>query len=252
MGLLNDGLQRRAARALDRQLDYQRRKAAKITGHEHQLIAGMINHSREVRQKLENIHFISLESRVLEVGCGAHGLIFFFGAKNGVGVDPLADHYAKLFPMWQGRARILVARGERLPFDDGSYDIVLCDNVVDHAENPRKIIEEITRVLAPGGLLYFTVNVHHYFYHAAASFHAMWRACGIPLEITPFADHTVHLTIDAARHLFAALPLRIVNETNNILEVKRCAPTRSIRHVGDLPKHLFFKNAQYEVIAVRE
>jgi ubiquinone/menaquinone biosynthesis C-methylase UbiE len=157
-----------------------------------------------------------------------------------------------LFPAWQGRVRTIAARGERLPFDDGSYDIVLCDKVVDHAEDPRRIVEEIARVLAPGGMLYLEVNVHHSFYHVAASLHAGWRTLGIPFEITPFADHTVHLTIEAARRLFAGLSLHILMEFDNIQEVKRQFPTVPIRHMGDRLKRLFFKNACYEVIAVKE
>lgn len=249
--MLKNGLRRRAERALARQLEYQRLKAERVKGAEQEVVAKMIVHSREVRQKLEAVRRIRDNARVLEVGCGAHGLIFYFGCKDGVGVDPLADHYAELFPRWQGRAGTIAAPGENLPFEDGSFDIVLCDNVVDHAENPRRILEEIARVLAPGGLLYFEVNVHHPFYHAAASLHAGWRALGIAFEITPFADHTVHLTLDAARALFRGLPLHLAAETDDVEEVKRNAPTGP-RHAGDRLKRLFFKNARYEVIAVRE
>jgi SAM-dependent methyltransferase len=252
MGLLNSGLQRRAARALDRQLDYQRRKADRLEGREQHVIADMIDHSREVRQKLEALAPIPADARVLEVGSGAHGLIFYFGTEHGVGVDPLADHYAKLFPAWQSRARTIAAPGEHLPFGDASFDIVLCDNVVDHAESPRRILEEIARVLAPGGRLYFEVNVHHPLYHMAATAHAGWRAIGVPFEITPFADHTVHFTIGAARRLFDGLPFRIVSESDNIEAVKRQSHETRIRHAGDRLKRFFFKNAQYEAIAVRE
>jgi SAM-dependent methyltransferase len=244
-------VQRRAERALDRQLEYQRQKARRLKGNEQETVASMIAHSRQVREMLEAVQPIAADARVLEVGCGAHGLIFFFGAKDGVGVDPLADHYAQLFPAWQGRARTYAAPGEKLPFDDASFDVVLCDNVVDHAENPRRIVEEIARVLAPGGILYFEVNIHHPFYHLAATVHAGWRALGIPFEITPFADHTVHLTIDAARALFDGLPFRMVRETNDIDEVKRGGSKLRIRHAGDRLKRLFFKNARYEVIAIR-
>lgn len=252
MGLRTSGLKRRAERALGRQLDYQRRKAERVKGHEQELIADMMAHSGEVRRKLEARGPIASDSRVLEVGCGAHGLIFYFGTENPVGVDPLADHYAELFPAWQSRARTVAAPGEQLPFQDGSFDIVLCDNVVDHAEGPRRIVEEIARVLRPGGTLYFEVNVHHPLYHAAASTHAAWRALGIPFEITPFADHTVHFTVAAARRLFDGLPLRIVSESDNVEEVKQRSHQLPVRHAGDRLKRFFFKNAQYEAIAVRE
>jgi SAM-dependent methyltransferase len=252
MGLQMSGQKRRAERALKRQLDYQRRKAEQVKGHEQHLIAAMMAHSREVREKLEAVRPISPEAGVLEVGCGAHGLIFYFGTRNGVGVDPLADHYSELFSAWQSRARTVAAAGENLPFEDASFDVVLCDNVVDHAESPRQIVEELARVLAPGGLLYFEVNVHHPFYHIAATTHAAWRALGIPIEITPFADHTVHFTLPAARRLFDGLPFQIVRESDNIGEVKGQYDGSRIRHAGDRLKRFFFKNAQYEVIAVRE
>jgi SAM-dependent methyltransferase len=248
MGLMTRGVERRARRALDRQLDYQRAKAAKVRGHEDRLIAAMMAHSREIRGRIEAVAPVAADARVLEVGCGAHGLIFFFGAGEAIGVDPLADHYRTLFPVWQGRAQTIAVGGETLPFDDASFDVVLCDNVVDHALDPRKILEEMARVLKPGGTLYFEVNVHHPVYHAAATAHAAWRALGVPFEITPFADHTVHFTLGAAKALFDGLPLRKLSEWDDVEEVKKTGPKR-VRHAGDALKKFFFKNVRYEVIA---
>lgn len=215
-------------------------------------MASMAAHSNAVYDELAQVRPIAADARVLEVGSGAHGLIFFFKGGERVGVDPLADHYRQLFPMWQGRARTIAAFGERLPFDDCSFDVVLCDNVVDHAESPRTIIEELARVLKLGGLLYFTVNVHHPVYHFAASVHAGWRALGIPFEITPFADHTVHLTLHSAKLLFAGLPLAVVKQSDEIAETKRSNRDLQPRHLGDRLKRLFFKNARWTVVALKE
>ena len=92
-------------------------------------------------------------------------------------------------------------------FADRSFDVVICDNVVDHAESPSRIVRELARILVPGGLLYFTVNVHHPVYAVAAGVHSSWRAVGVPYEVGPFADHTTHLTVEAAERLFDGLPL---------------------------------------------
>ena len=242
-------LKRRAERALERQLAYQERKAARLKGHEASIMEQMAADSRAVREKLERVQRIPADARVLEVGSGAHGLIFYFEAGEKVGIDPLADHYARLFPKWQGRAQTVAGFGESLPFDDASFDVVLCDNVVDHAENPRRIVEEIARVLKPRGLVYFTVNIHHPAWHWAATLHAAWRAFGIPFEVTPFADHTVHLTRDSALRLFRGLPLGIAEVVDTIAETRRDPPP--VRHPADWLKRLFFKNAQIEVIARR-
>lgn len=246
------GLKRRARRAIERQLAYQQAKARRIAGREDEVLTSMQTASREVRRQLESVAPLPEQARVLEVGSGAHGLIFCFDAAERVGVDPLADHYRQLFPRWQSLARTIVASGEALPFADASFDVVLCDNVVDHATGPRRIVEEIARVLAPGGLLYFAVNVHHPVYHWAATLHAAWRAAGVPFEVTPFADHTVHLTRNAARRLFDGLPLRIAREADDIAAVKASASALPVRHPGDRLKRLFFKNARFEAIAVRE
>ena len=180
---------------------------------------------------------------MLEVGSGAHGHIFFFGVSDGVGIDPLADHYREYFPAWQHKARTIAGVGEALPFPDASFDVVLSDNVVDHAAEPRRIAMEMVRVLAPGGLLYFTVNVHHPFYHLVASAHAAWKSLRLPGEIGPFADHTVHLTPAAAARLFDGLPLRRLSERTGVEEARRIARDRPPRHAGDRLKRLFYKNA---------
>ena len=182
------GRQKRAQRALTRQLSYQEHKANSIRGRERDIVLAMMRSSSKVRGILKCVHPICPEARVLEVGSGAQGLIFFFGAERGVGVDPLAQSYAELFPEWQSRVATIAAFGESLPFAESSFDIVLCDNVVDHAESPAGIVAEIARVLKPSGLLYFTVNIHHPIYALASRIHAAWNDLGIRHEIGPFAD----------------------------------------------------------------
>jgi len=242
----------RAHRALVRQLVYQERKARALRGHEREYSAVMMQASQEVRAMLESVRPIGPDARVLEVGSGAHGLIFFFGTRRSVGVDPLAVPYAILFPAWQCRVPTVAAFGEALPFADSSFDIVLCDNVVDHAERPEAIVAEIARVLAPGGLLYFTVNIHHPIYAFASSLHAAWNAVGVSYEIGPFADHTTHFTLVGARRLFVNLPLRILQETANIAETKAMAKRSRPLQLRGWLKRFFFKNALFQVMAVRE
>ena len=88
---------RRAQRALERQLEYQQQKAQKLRGHEPQLISGMTQASAKVRAKLQQVRPLGDDPRVLEVGSGAHGLIFYFGSQNAIGVDPLAHHYTRFW-----------------------------------------------------------------------------------------------------------------------------------------------------------
>jgi SAM-dependent methyltransferase len=60
--------------------------------------------------------------------------------------------------------RIIPAKGEILPFADASFEIVYSANVLEHTEDPLKVLEEAVRVLRPGGILHFEMpNFLSYF-----------------------------------------------------------------------------------------
>ena len=49
-----------------------------------------------------------------------------------------------------------VARAERLPFADNSFDLVLCTQMIEYAPDPALVMQEILRVLRPRGLLFLS------------------------------------------------------------------------------------------------
>jgi len=50
-----------------------------------------------------------------------------------------------------------------MPFANESFDVVTCNMVAEHLADPRKCMAEITRVLAPGGVVVIhTPNLRHY------------------------------------------------------------------------------------------
>ena len=63
-------------------------------------------------------------------------------------VRPLTDYVtADLDP----GAAMVAADITRLPFDDGSFDAILCIHVLEHVDDDRAAVAELRRVLAPGG-----------------------------------------------------------------------------------------------------
>ncbi len=52
-----------------------------------------------------------------------------------------------------------------MPFPDNSVDAIICMAVLEHVEDPKKAVEEIYRVLKPGGFAYFYAPFLFY-YHA--------------------------------------------------------------------------------------
>jgi ubiquinone/menaquinone biosynthesis C-methylase UbiE len=96
--------------------------------------------------------------KVLDVGSG-NGWVLSRYAKAGAdvtGVDltPAGIELCrKRFSVEGLQGRFEVANGEQLPFPDGSFDLVTCMGVAHHSPHPDAIVNEIYRVLKPGGRL---------------------------------------------------------------------------------------------------
>ncbi|MCG3135122.1 MAG: Ubiquinone biosynthesis O-methyltransferase [Planctomycetes bacterium] len=97
-------------------------------------------------------------ARLLEVGCGTGAKTAAYadavGARVAVGCD--VDRESIEFGMAARRpgesAPLLVlAPPYVLPFRDGAFDLVLCEEVLEHVDDPDRLVREIARVLAPGG-----------------------------------------------------------------------------------------------------
>ncbi|MFH1923600.1 MAG: class I SAM-dependent methyltransferase [Planctomycetota bacterium] len=54
-----------------------------------------------------------------------------------------------------GRIGVERADAKRLPYRDGAFPTVMSNSIVHHVPEPREVLEEAWRVLAPGGLVFF-------------------------------------------------------------------------------------------------
>ena len=92
-----------------------------------------------------------LRGEILDVGCGTKPYRVWVPATRYVGLD---------YDTPQRRA-VGVADvyydGGRFPMCDGTFDGVLCTQVLEHVFNPEEFLREISRVLRPGGVLVLTV-----------------------------------------------------------------------------------------------
>lgn len=86
---------------------------------------------------------IGKRDKVLEIGSG-HNPMF----RSDVLIDkyPNDDSHRcggiRIYP----HQRFIDAQGEQLPFEDKAFDYVICNQVLEHAEDPARFLAEITRV----------------------------------------------------------------------------------------------------------
>ena len=108
--------------------------------------------------------------RLLDVGCGEMPYLALFQphVREVAGMDTWENPHASL------RGRI-----ESIPAEDGSFDVVLCAQVLEHVDDPAQGIRELARVTRPGGRVLLST-------HGAMVYHPnpvdLWRWTGAGLE----------------------------------------------------------------------
>lgn len=122
-------------------------------------------------------------ARVLHVGPAGHGEIHHLPARERWAAEPLAIalDLAGRLDRTEG-LRWVAAMGERLPFADAWFSAALLPNVIDHVADPARLLEELSRCLAPGAPVWISGHV------ARAPFASLLAALG-RTRIGYFAGH---------------------------------------------------------------
>src|SRR5215210_4502854 len=93
--------------------------------------------------------------RVLDLGCGAGDSIDLFRSVDPevswVGAD--IEESPEVAARTRDDAEFVSFDGRTLPFEDASFELVYCKQVLEHVEHPRDLMAEVVRVLEPGGHL---------------------------------------------------------------------------------------------------
>lgn len=106
--------------------------------------------------------------KILEVGCGYGTNLIVWTKSYGLdvtGVEPEGEGFAETLDVSSQLLKanglttdkIKAAKGEAIPFPDASFDIVYSANVLEHTDDPVRVLRECLRVLRPGGLIHFEI-----------------------------------------------------------------------------------------------
>ncbi len=233
--------------AQDQQRIYQEKKAAQVEGDQGPTWKFAMAGTRRAVVLLEQFGFPVSEGAVVEVGSGAHGLIWCWPAEQRIAIDPLAGFYRERFAfLQQNCSTIITAQGERLPLRSSVADITLSDNVLDHVQDPGLFLRECRRILKASGVLYLAVNVHHPLWGWAGRLYNLLFRWGFRRVTPAFPSHPFHFSESQVERLINESGFRILPES----VTTRKSPDSIRRKSYDLLKHSFFKNARFEILAI--
>jgi hypothetical protein len=106
---------------------------------------------------------------VVEIGGGPIPCCGFRPFRSAVAVDPLADGYlsSHLVPraVLERPVVHLAACGENIPLAGASCDLIIAENCLDHTDQPAMVVQEMGRLLRPGGMVWLLVDLMDYSDH---------------------------------------------------------------------------------------
>ena len=121
-----------------------------------------LNKSARIRAELF-ARWVGTGKRLLEVGCGSGALLELYVKGNrvtGLDIDKPALEACR---ERLGVDTVWADFSTNLPFDDGSFDVVVAGETLEHVPYPSIFLAEVRRVLVPGGLFVGSVpNAYRY------------------------------------------------------------------------------------------
>ncbi len=120
--------------------------------------------SRRTVERMRRIVKPGPRSRVLDVGAGYGGAARALAGATGCSVVALnlseveneRDRARNREAGLEDRIDVVDASFEEIPFEDGTFDIVWSQDAMLHSGRRERVLEEVSRVLKPGGQFVFT------------------------------------------------------------------------------------------------
>jgi ubiquinone/menaquinone biosynthesis C-methylase UbiE len=85
----------------------------------------------------------------LDVGCGV-GIFLSFGSKKSIGLDINPYNIKKINSKGDSKA-YLINKDGTFPLKDSSIKTIICDQVIEHIDDPNMLLSEISRVIKKKG-----------------------------------------------------------------------------------------------------
>jgi len=120
----------------------------------------------DLRRYQKVAHLLNEKKGVLlDVGCGK-GIFEYCNKSNGYdiyGFDNNKDNIITARRLFNKQRYKVSDANKKFPYEDKTFDIVVCIGLLEHIENPHNVLKECLRVLKPSGVgIINTPNAYHY------------------------------------------------------------------------------------------
>ncbi len=151
---------------------------------------------------------------ILDIGCGTGAMsqkLARWGSVISADFSPLALSYSRR----RSLRRLCVSDAMRLPFRDGSFDVIVALDILEHLPDDEAALREFYRVLKPGGRVIATVPAYqslwsghdvalmHFRRYVAREVRDRFVAAKLRVEKLSYAMTLLYPVVWMVRHLFS-------------------------------------------------
>lgn len=185
-----------------------------------------VGRRRIVLSTLERYLLPNKRLAVLDAGCGGGATLESlgrYGSATGLELKEEAVDYAR------GRGRnVFQGSIEALPFEDESFDLTLALDVIEHVPDDSRAIQELYRVLRPGGSLLVTVpalmllwSAHdeangHYRRYTVGGLRGRVEAAGFEVVTATYFNTLLFPLVLSLRTFWKAHPKRTASDVSEV------------------------------------
>lgn len=92
------------------------------------------------------------DAEIIDVGCGLKPYRALFSSPNYTGIDIEGGGHSDT-----AKTVDIFFDGTKIPFPENSFNTLICTQVLEHADDPEKLVNECARVLSPNGRAFFSM-----------------------------------------------------------------------------------------------
>jgi SAM-dependent methyltransferase len=155
-------------------------------------IQAVLSHQRKWARRVAQAARLFSAKKVLEVGCGQG---FLADILVDDGLEVYASDVVDILDARLKEKRLKFCLGDvcsRLPFQDEAFDLAYAINAFEHFPDPGYALDEMLRVLKPGGVIFLTFDP---LYYSPWGLHAS-RRIGFPYPQLLFSKETIQRFLD--------------------------------------------------------
>jgi SAM-dependent methyltransferase len=162
--------------------------------------------------------FAKPDAKILDVGCNSGVAVGILQERGYDAYGTDLDEGAIAAGTARGIKNLKVATGNRQPFDDATFDVVLALDVIEHIDDDHAAVREMKRVLKPGGIMIIKVPAfkflwglqdevaHHKRRYTKESLAHVLTSEGLELKRTTYFNTFLFMPITAVRMLQKLIP----------------------------------------------